>query len=278
MFKPLVIGSRMELVSKKSLRNNEERIVYASQILDFNDDSIVCAMPIYEGRIVPLEAGKRFDAYFYVGTKIFRADCTAIDRGRDNNIHTVTIQLDSELLKFQRREYFRLSCVLPVSVKKVITLNVKADEEAVTNTKSEEKTACKEQEDIDNCKIVDISGGGIRLQSKKKYQKDDYMMLDFDLDIDGSISHKSIIGKVVESRANDNDGTLFANRLQFVDIDRLDREEIIKYIFGQQRNILKMVETSTLTMSPSLSATSSAGMPWQTSSLMEVQVLLGNPR
>ena len=65
------------------------------------------------------------------------------------------------------------------------------------------------------------------------------MMLDFDLDIDGSISHKSIIGKVVESRANDNDGTLFANRLQFVDIDRLDREEIIKYIYGQQRNILK---------------------------------------
>ena len=47
MFKPLVIGSRMELVSKKSLRNNEERIVYASQILDFNDDSIVCAMPYY---------------------------------------------------------------------------------------------------------------------------------------------------------------------------------------------------------------------------------------
>ena len=42
MFKPLVIGSRMELVPKKSIRNNEERIVYASQILDFNDDSIVC--------------------------------------------------------------------------------------------------------------------------------------------------------------------------------------------------------------------------------------------
>ena len=83
MFKPLVIGSRMELVPKKSLRNNEERIVYASQILDFNDDSIVCAMPIYEGHIVPLEAGRRFDAYFYVGTKIFRADCTAIGRGRD---------------------------------------------------------------------------------------------------------------------------------------------------------------------------------------------------
>ena len=143
MFKPLVIGSRMELVSKKSLRNNEERIVYASQILDFNDDSIVCAMPIYEGRIVPLEAGKRFDAYFYVGTKIFRADCTAIDRGRDNNIHTVTIQLDSELLKFQRREYFRLSCVLPVSVKKVITLNVKADEEAVTNTSQKKRLHAK---------------------------------------------------------------------------------------------------------------------------------------
>ena len=42
MFKPLVIGSRMELVSKKSLRNNEERIVYASQILDFNMKDVLC--------------------------------------------------------------------------------------------------------------------------------------------------------------------------------------------------------------------------------------------
>ena len=58
MFKPLVIGSRMELVPKKSLRNNEERIVYASQILDFNDDSIVCAMPIYEVVLCHLRQGK----------------------------------------------------------------------------------------------------------------------------------------------------------------------------------------------------------------------------
>lgn len=239
MFKPLVIGNRMELVPKKSLRNNEERIVYASQILDFNDDSIVCAMPIYEGHIVPLEAGRRLDAYFYVGTKIFRADCTVIDRGRDNNIHTVTIQLDSELLKFQRREYFRLSCVVPVSVKRVTVMNAKAGEEAAVIAKPAGKATDRAAEDVDNCMIVDISGGGIRLQSKKKYHKNDYMMLDFDLDIDGKVSHKSLIGKVIDSRVNDNDGTIFANRLQFVDIDRLDREEIIKYIFGQQRNILK---------------------------------------
>ena len=65
------------------------------------------------------------------------------------------------------------------------------------------------------------------------------MMLDFDLDIDGSISHKSIIGKVVESRANDNDGTLFANRLQLSILTDSTERRLLNIIFGQQRNILK---------------------------------------
>ena len=48
------------------------------------------------------------------------------------------------------------------------------------------------------------------------------------------------------------------------------REESEKYP-------LRMVEQSTLTMSPSLSTSSSLGMPWHTTSLMEVQTLLGKP-
>ena len=197
--------------------------------LYFTDEGIMCAMPIYEGHIVPLEKGKRFEGYFYSDNKIYRAMCSVVSRVKEEKVHVAEIKLDSALVRIQRREYYRLSCIMPASLRTVTDLKEGLDEiqDLILN------------EDNYKCTIVDISGGGIRLQSKKKYQKDDYMMLDFDLDIDGSISHKSIIGKVVESRANDNDGTLFANRLQFVDIDRLDREEIIKYIFGQQRNILK---------------------------------------
>ena len=39
----------------------------------------------------------------------------------------------------------------------------------------------------------------------------------------------------------------------------------------------RMVEQSTLTMSPSLRTSFSLGMPWQTTLLMEVQTLLGKP-
>ena len=81
MFKPLVIGSRMELVPKKSLRNKEERIVYASQILDFNDDSIVCAMPIYEGRIVP---GSGLSASAFSARVTVTVGCEALLQSRLN--------------------------------------------------------------------------------------------------------------------------------------------------------------------------------------------------
>lgn len=32
---------------------------------------------------------------------------------------------------------------------------------------------------------------------------------------------------------------MFDNRFQFIDVSKSDRDEIVKYIFEQQRNILK---------------------------------------
>lgn len=57
MFEPLKLGNRVEMVFK-SRSGDDDTVEYASQILDFTDEGIMCAMPIYEGHIVPLERVK----------------------------------------------------------------------------------------------------------------------------------------------------------------------------------------------------------------------------
>ena len=69
MFETLKLGSRVEMVFKNRLKGDDSTTEYVSQILDFSDDGIICAMPIYEGHIVPLQERKRFEGYFYSDNK-----------------------------------------------------------------------------------------------------------------------------------------------------------------------------------------------------------------
>ena len=43
----------------------------------------------------------------------------------------------------------------------------------------------------------------------------------------------------MDSQKNSKDETMFDSRLQFINISEADREEIVKYVFEQQRNMLK---------------------------------------
>mgnify|MGYP002295336928 CR=1 FL=1 len=65
------------------------------------------------------------------------------------------------------------------------------------------------------------------------------VLLNFTLKFNNGNKEKSIIGKVVDSFKNANDESVFDNRFQFIDVSKSDRDEIVKYIFEQQRNILK---------------------------------------
>ena len=44
----------------KSRSGDDDTVEYASQILDFTDEGIMCAMPIYVGAHSPVGKGKRF--------------------------------------------------------------------------------------------------------------------------------------------------------------------------------------------------------------------------
>lgn len=94
-------------------------------------------------------------------------------------------------------------------------------------------------EDNYKCTIVDISGGGIRAFSKRQLEKNELVYVKFTLNFNSGDKETDVLAKVVDSQKNSKDETMFDSRLQFINISEADREEIVKYVFEQQRNMLK---------------------------------------
>ena len=139
------------------------------------------------------------------------------------------IKLDSALVRIQRREYYRLSCIMPASLRTVTDIKEGLDEiqDFILN------------EDNYKCTIVDISGGGIRAFSKRQLEKNELVYVKFTLNFNSGDKETDVLAKVVDSQKNSKDETMFDSRLQFINISEADREEIVKYVFEQQRNMLK---------------------------------------
>ena len=61
------IGNKIELTvvhNRRSLKGDVDKTTYVSQILDFEDDTIIAALPIYEGHLVTLEVESHLECYF----------------------------------------------------------------------------------------------------------------------------------------------------------------------------------------------------------------------
>ena len=52
-----------------------------SQIMDINDETIICTMPSRQGKMIVLEVGTMIEAFFYTGNYIYKSDCTVKSRG-----------------------------------------------------------------------------------------------------------------------------------------------------------------------------------------------------
>ena len=87
--------------------------------------------------------------------------------------------------------------------------------------------------------IVDISGGGLRFVANYAYEVQSHILCKYHLVIDGETKEYNLIGKVLAVRELENRKGVFEHRVQYVKVDANEREEIIKYIFDEERRTLK---------------------------------------
>ena len=224
-----------DILSKEQLNGGLTPATYASQVFEIRNDNILrVSMPIEHGRIIPLSKGKKFDAFFYTAKGLYQCRVIIIDRFKINNIYMMDIELLTEPVKYQRRQYYRLELNIPVRYMQITETesNVMANEEELP----ERLGNLSEYHTGDT---IDISGGGLRFTGDTLVEKGNRLAVVFDIDYEGNIERYLLAADVVMSFAIPQHHGMYEHRVEFKDISKENREMLIKYIFQEERKIRK---------------------------------------
>ena len=237
----VIPGDKVDLTEVKSEERISksgviERKTYSSRVFDVvSEDEIKINMPFVDGHIVLLEIGDDYDLCFYSGKGLYQCYGRVSDRYKSNNMYVLSMELTSPLRKFQRREYYRLNCILNMKCREVPEKELKELEETGENDVRFINTDLTLEDGV----IVDISGGGAKFISDKQFEKDSKILFVFSLNPNGRLTEYSVIGRIVLSEKIEGRDREFKNHVQFVNIKDKDREGIIRYIFEEERKIRK---------------------------------------
>lgn len=230
-------GCRIELQAVNRQNEGSESVnkTYFSKVYDIiSEDRMEITMPMEQTKLILLPVDGEYDVTFY-GEPLYQCFVRIIDRYKSNNVYILVVEMTSNLRKHQRREFYRFSCALEMCARPL----------------QEEEIKAVEQNEVDQLTpglplkrslIVDISGGGLRFISNQRYEPDSFIFCTYHLYMNGKNKECEIIGKILTVKEVENKKGTFEHRVQYVNLDVEDREEIIKYIFEEERKNRKKIK------------------------------------
>ncbi|GAA0746197.1 flagellar brake protein [Clostridium oceanicum] len=197
---------------------------YKSIIQDIKDDSLYISIPVSEGSYLPLHENEQITGLYFNGRDILKF--TTIVTGRKiDKILMLKIKRPESYKKVQRRSFVRINVLLDTCC-------------ACMNKTKELKDITKGQFngnlDIEffNATILDLSGGGAKLSSKRELFLGEIIIMSIPFD-EETITLKS---KIVRKEKDDNNVTVYG--IKFIEVDDRNREKIIRFIFMTMRKQL----------------------------------------
>lgn len=231
------IGNKVDICPVQQIE--QEKItgvrahIYKSQVTNIHaDDVLELSMPTEAGKMVLLPIGIRFEFVFYSMSGLYRGMGLVEERYKADNMYMIRVSLKSQLHKYQRREYYRMPCIIRMSYYD-ITL------EQAVNLPTEHFRVLVGLPEIEMTKreasIVDISGGGIRFISDTKNKEEACIVIEVKLQSTDESGTYLIPAHILSSKKTQKDRDRFENRAEFILRDRKIREEIIRFIFDEER-------------------------------------------
>ena len=241
------VGCKIEMRAENRPRLTEGvPEVYISQFVQWEKENVVSiVVPTYKGHSVPLTIDEIYELHFLAKSGLYRCRGKIISRGKVGNIATAVVKFISDLEKVQRRQYYRMSCLMPMyyavlddSYKQ---LYIEKKKGLSLEQKKDIASKLANQEFIFQKAIVlDISGGGLRFNSKTQQKAGDVYLLQPELPEALRRKIPYLLGRIVSSKLLSEVPLLYDNRVSFVGLTNSEREEIITYIFKEERNKQKV--------------------------------------
>ena len=223
-------GDRVDIQSVRADESEEERKFFITKVYDVSEDGEVeIIMPTDKTKLIVLSVGMVYELFFYAGKGIYACTAEVVNRRNDGVMAVAVFSLSSELRRHQRREYYRYSCVIGMTCGELSKADAALYEQKGVLDPLNEPT--------EKGVIVDLSGGGIRFVTSAGYEEGALVRCRFMLEVKGRMRNYDLVIRVlsVESVANNPNNREL--RGQFLRIESGEREEIIRFIFDEERKV-----------------------------------------
>ncbi|WP_130807014.1 flagellar brake protein [Senegalia massiliensis] len=183
---------------------------YVSQVINvINENIYIILGPIKFGSIIKIPNGKEIKIMYSLKNKGRIWFNGIVEKSSTNNIYKLLIRKTSDVNKVQQRQYFRLKKIIEVDITNEVNKPIKGFAE-------------------------DISGEGMKIVTKEDLKLNDKLNIGININ-DKSLSITSnIVRKVFDNRTGN-----YYYGISFEEIHKGCKEDIIKFIFEEQRILRK---------------------------------------
>lgn len=220
------VGDKVELRPAQRVGLNDEehqeQKIYLSKVNQIlSEDKLEILMPIEQSRIILLPRNISMTLVIYTSNGLYQCEVKASERYKSGNIFLQVLELTSAIKKYQRREFYRYNCAVPVFSRSL------SDEEK-ENMIWDDTVAGMEGTSFD------IGGGGVRFRVDQSFEPKEMILCILHLEIKGNVRDIQTLSKVLSVKPIKNSDS-YEIRVQFERITHKDRELIIQYIFEDER-------------------------------------------
>ena len=201
--KYFLIGDKIQIDYKDALGKQKE---FVSQIVDIQEEEYIDVLiPIYKKRIVHFRHGSLLKIVTMKEDAIYEMN-TVLHEKLFGVIPLLRLKGISEVIKIQRRDYYRLKYFKEVNARLVLDMK-----------KGEYGESFK-------CNIQDISLGGIMLSTAKHLNDKDIIEINLDLDEKIKVVHGVIVRRILKE-SNKN---IYFYGVEYVGLTKADSNNINK--------------------------------------------------
>ena len=221
-----------------------EAQLYTSSIVhSISDSELKITVPIFQSKLVPMTIGDVYAVRFYTAAGYFQCKCLVKSIEKEGHVMLATIKTMSPLEKYQRRQYFRMNCVISVQYAKLEQYQIDLFKEVFETEDPERRNELQDRiddEEIDYKEgtMLDISGGGLRFNCRTKCDTDDILIVIPDEPRFTAIIPYFICQEVMVRQIGGS-AISFEHKMKFININGEQREKLISLIFTMERERMK---------------------------------------
>lgn len=241
-------GEKFTLKVLKGEEKTEKEASYQSRVVEIMDSkTFKAAMPMVNGNYILLDSLRRYKIEFIDKKGIFECDARILRRFKEKLNFFVVFEIISELEKVQRREYYRLECLFNIKYRRAIEGDLyDKDEDKVVEYKNlegeTEMVFRKRKVPWHSAIVTNISGGGLRFNSNHILNVGENVLLRMHLKFHDGESDFEVPARVVYAAEIEEHPGIYETRVQFVNIKPQVREEIIRFVFDEERRLRRKKE------------------------------------